>query len=60
MTVLSEEKRKKGRAVSILPKQESDGSHSVYLTVTGLTEREALIMADMLTANMCGEEIKAS
>ena len=55
-----EQKRRDGRTISILPKQEADGSHSVYLTVTGLTEREALIVADMLTTNMCGKEIKAS
>lgn len=58
MSALSDEqKRREGRSISILPKREADGSHSVYLTVT---EREALIVADMLTANMCGEEIKAS
>lgn len=55
-----EQERRAGRTVSILPKLEADGSHSVYLTVTGLTEREALVIADILSANMCGKEIKTS
>lgn len=59
--MLSEDqKRRDGRTISILPKKEDDGSHSVYATITGLTEREALIVADILTKNMCGQEIKPS
>lgn len=58
MSVLSDEKRRDTRTISILPMREDDGTHSVYMTVTGLTEREALILADMLTEMLCGKEIK--
>lgn len=45
------------RMITIMPKKEDDGSHSVYLTVSGLTETESLTLADMLTEAYCGQEI---
>jgi len=56
--MLSDENRKQSRTISILPKQEADGSHSVYLTITGLTKGESLMLADMLAEMHCGKEIK--
>jgi len=53
-----EQKRRDARTISILPKQEADGSHSVYLTITGLTKGESLMLADMLAEMHCGKEIK--
>ena len=56
--MLSDEKREQRRIISIMPKPESDGSHSVYLTITGLTKGESLMLADMLAEMHCGKEIK--
>ena len=56
--MLSDENCKQSRTISILPKQEADGSYSVYLTITGLTKGESLMLADMLAEMHCGKEIK--
>ena len=45
------------RTITIQPKKEDDGSHSVYLTITGLTKGESLMLADMLAEAYCGQEI---
>lgn len=36
---------------------QEDGSFSVQMVISGLTESESITMADMLSGKMCGAEI---